>query len=125
MKLAHLERMNQERRRIARRYIEEIVNEHIILPYVIDDVKPVWHIFAIRSERRNELADYLSSFGIMTNRHYPIPIHLQKAYAELNIQEGELPIAEEISNTELSIPMYYGLSDDDISFIIEKINLFQ
>lgn len=125
VKLMHLERMNQERRRIARRYIEEIENEHIILPYVIDDVKPVWHIFAIRCERRDELADYLSSFGIMTNRHYPIPIHLQKAYAELSIQEGELPIAEKISKTELSIPMYYGLSDEDISFIIEKINLFQ
>ena len=125
VKLAHLERMNQERRRIARRYIEEIENEHIILPYVIDGVKPVWHIFAIRCERRDELADYLSSFEIMTNRHYPIPIHLQKAYADLNIREGELPIAEEISKTELSIPMYYGLSDDDISFIIEKINLFQ
>ncbi|MDO4304802.1 MAG: DegT/DnrJ/EryC1/StrS family aminotransferase [Bacillota bacterium] len=125
VKLVHLERMNEERRRIAERYRSEISNEQMILPYVINDVKPVWHIFAIRCERRDELADYLSSFGIMTNKHYPIPMHLQKAYEDLKIPEGELPIAEEISKTELSLPMYYGLSDDDISFIIEKINSFQ
>lgn len=125
VKLVHLERMNEERRRIAERYRSEISNEQMILPYVINGVKPVWHIFAIRCERRDELADYLSSFGIMTNKHYPIPIHLQKAYEDLKIPEGELPIAEEISRTELSLPMYYGLSDDDISFIIEKINSFQ
>ena len=92
---------------------------------MLDEVKPVWHIFAIRCNRRDELADYLASFGIMTNRHYPIPIHLQKAYENLNIMKGELPIAEEISRTELSLPMYYGLSDEEVSFIIEKINLFQ
>ena len=124
VKLAHLERMNQERCRLAQRYRSEITNRHIVLPYVVDGVKPVWHIFAVRCERRDELADYLLSFGITTNKHYPIPIHLQQAYADLNISEGEFPIAEEISKTELSLPMYYGLSDDDISFIIEKINLF-
>ncbi len=125
VKLSHLERMNEERRRIAKRYMSEISNEHIVLPHVINDVKPVWHIFAIRCEQRDELANYLSSFGIVTNKHYPIPIHLQKAYADLKISEGELPVAEEISRTELSLPMYYGLSDDDVSFIVEKINSFQ
>lgn len=125
VKLQHLKRMNQERRRIAKRYIDEIRNDSIILPYVIENVEPVWHIFAIRCDRRDELADYLDSFGIVTNKHYPIPIHLQRAYADLNMREGELPVAEEISRTELSLPMYYGLSDEDISFIIEKINLFQ
>ena len=124
VKLQHLKRMNQERRRIAKRYMAEIRNDNIILPYIIEDVEPVWHIFAIRCERRDELADYLASFGIMSNKHYPIPIHLQGAYADLNIREGELPVAEEISKTELSLPMYYGLSDEDISFMIEKINLF-
>lgn len=125
VKLSHLERMNGERCRIAARYRSEISNEQIILPYVIDDVQPVWHIFAVRCERRDELADYLSSFEIMTNKHYPIPIHLQRAYEDLNIRKGELPIAEKIARTELSLPMYYGLSDDDISFVIEKINLFR
>lgn len=125
VKLQHLDRMNNERCRIAERYRNEIVNPQIILPYVIDDVKPVWHVFAIRCEQRNELGDYLSSYGIMTNKHYPIPIHLQKAYKDLNIREGELPIAEEISRTELSLPMYYGLTDEEISYVIEKINTFQ
>lgn len=125
VKLPHLDRMNHYRRGIAERYRNEISNEQIVLPYVMNGVEPVWHIFAIRCNRRDELADYLASFGIMTNRHYPIPIHLQKAYENLNVMKGELPIAEEISRTELSLPMYYGLSDEDISFIIEKINLFQ
>lgn len=124
-KLPYLDRMNQRRCDIAERYRNEISNEQIVLPYVLDEVEPVWHIFAIRCDRRDELADYLSSFGIVTNRHYPIPIHLQKAYKDLNIRKGELPIAEEISRTELSLPMYYGLSDEEVSFIIEKINLFQ
>ncbi len=125
VKLPHLDRMNQYRRSIAERYRNEITNEQIILPSVLDNVEPVWHIFAIRCNRRNELAEYLASYGIATNRHYPIPIHLQKAYEDLNILKGELPIAEEISKTELSLPMYYGLTDEEISFIIEKINLFQ
>lgn len=125
VKLPHLDRMNQRRCDIAERYRKEITNEQIILPHVLDGVDPVWHIFAIRCSQRDELADYLASFGIMTNRHYPIPIHLQKACENFNIKKGELPIAEEISRTELSLPMYYGLSDEEVSFIIEKINLFQ
>lgn len=124
-KLPHLDRMNHHRCRIAERYRNEISNEQIILPYVLDGVEPVWHIFAIRCNQRDKLADYLASFGIMTNRHYPIPIHSQKAYENLNIRKEDFPIAEEISRTELSLPMYYGLSDAEVSFIIEKINLFQ
>lgn len=125
VKLSHLERMNEERRRIADRYRNEIINEQIVLPHVIDDVKPVWHVFAVRCERRDKLADYLAEFGIMTNKHYPTPIHLQEAYADLMIKEGELPIAEEISRTELSLPMYYGLTEEEESFVIDKINLFR
>lgn len=125
VKLSHLDRMNTERRRIASRYINEIDNPAIVLPLVIKDIKPVWHIFAIRCEKRDELAQYLKSNNIETNKHYPIPIHLQKAYFDLNISIGELPIAEEISKTQLSIPMYYGMTDDEISFVIQKLNDFR
>ena len=62
--------------------------------------------------------------GIGTNKHYPIPIHLQKAYSNLNFKKGDLPIAEEISSTELSIPMFYGMTDDQISYVIKIINSF-
>lgn len=121
-KLPHLDRMNEERRRIAKRYLHEIHAEDVILPAVPDDMTPVWHIFAIRVKRRDALAQHLAQMGIQTNRHYPIPIHLQKCYENLHIPKGELPIAEEISATQLSLPMYYGLTEDQITYIIQQIN---
>ena len=124
VKLSHLDRMNEERRRIANRYLMEINNESIILPYVINDVVPVWHIFAVRCKQRDELEQFLNNQGICTNKHYPIPIHMQECYRKLSISRGELPIAEEISATELSLPMYYGMPDEQIQYVIECINRF-
>lgn len=124
-KLPHLDRMNQERRRIAARYLAEIDNPLLTLPYILPDTEPVWHIFAVRCTRRDELAEYLKEAGIATNKHYPIPMHLQGAYEELNIPKGSLPIAEEISATQLSLPMYYGMTEDEISYVVEKLNQFR
>ena len=124
-KLPLLDKMNTERRRIAERYMNGIKNPNIVLPYVIADVEPVWHIFGIRCVHRNELEKYLNENGIGTNKHYPIPIHLQKCYLELGIKEGELPIAEEISATELSLPLYYGMIEEEIQFVIDTINSFR
>jgi dTDP-4-amino-4,6-dideoxygalactose transaminase len=91
---------------------------------VADYSNPVWHIFAIRCRRRDELERYLHDNGISTNKHYPIPIHLQLAYKELGYREGDLPIAEEISRTELSIPIYYGMTEETIQYVIDIINKF-
>lgn len=123
-KLSHLDYMNNARRKIALKYIEEIRNTLIILPKVIKDVNPVWHIFAVRCQKRDELAEFLKSNGIETNMHYPIPMHLQRCFVNLNIPKGALPRAEEISSTELSLPMYYGMSEEAISYVIEKVNAF-
>lgn len=123
-KLPHLNRMNKERRRIAKCYLEGIKDPEIILPFVPDYAEPVWHVFAIRTKKRNELAAYLSDKGISTNKHYPIPMHMQDCYKELNIPQGALPIAEEISATELSLPMFYGMTDEQIAFVIDSINQF-
>ena len=123
-KLPHLDKMNTERKRIAARYLNEIKNPDIILPFVPDYADPVWHIFAVRCQKRDELAQYLADNGISTNKHYPIPIHLQECYKDLNIAKGALPIAEEISSTQLSLPMYYGMTEDQISFVIKKVNDF-
>lgn len=125
VKLRHLDRMNEERRRIANRYLTEIHNDDIVLPYIIDEVVPVWHIFGIRCARRDGLEVYLKDKGIGTNKHYPIPIHMQECYADLGIRQGELPIAEEISTTQLSLPMYYGITDEQISYVIDTINSFK
>ena len=123
-KLPVLDKTNIERRRIASRYLSEINNERIDLPFVPDYVEPVWHIFGIRCKDRDALEKHLNQAGIMTNKHYPIPIHLQECYKDLGFTEGDYPIAEEISKTELSIPMFYGMTDDEISYVIDTINNF-
>ena len=123
-KLAHLDRMNAERRRIAGIYMSEIHNENVILPTVPDYAKPVWHIFGIRSYRRDEIERYLNENGIGTNKHYPIPIHMQECYRDLGYKRGDFPVAEEISVTELSLPMYYGMTDEEVRYVVSVINLF-
>lgn len=123
-KLPHLDRMNKARRRIASLYTKGIKNEKIILPYVPANMIPVWHIYGIRCGDRDVLEKYLNENGIGTNKHYPIPMHMQKCYKDLGIKRGDLPIAEEISDTELSLPMFYGMSDEEINYVIDTINEF-
>ena len=124
-KLPHLNRMNEERRRIAQKYLDGIKNEEVILPYIPEYANPVWHIFGIRCKRRDELEKFLNDAGIGTNKHYPIPMHLQECYKNLGFKEGGFPIAEEISATELSLPMYYGMTDEEIQYVIDKVNEFR
>lgn len=125
VKLKKLDKWNNYRKGIANKYLTEITNPLIKLPLAPnDDHDHIYHIFAIRCDRRDELEQYLKDNGINTVKHYPTPMHLQECYKELNIKQGLLPIAEEISNTELSIPIYYGIDNKIIDFIIEKINNF-
>ena len=123
-KLPHLDRMNKERKRIAGKYLESIRHPEIVLPYVPEYVEPVWHIFAIRCKRRDDLEKYLEEKGVGTNKHYPVPIHLQESYKELGYRKGDFPVAEEISETELSLPMFYGMTDEQIQYVIDVINDF-
>lgn len=123
-KLPSLNKVNIERRRLAARYMEGISNSEIVLPGLFGDMDSVWHVFAVRSERRDELETYLTERGIGVNKHYPVPLHLQGAYSNLKIPQGSLPIAEKISATELSLPMYYGLTDKQQNYVIEMINAF-
>jgi len=124
-KLPILDKVNEDRRRIADRYLAGLKNEAVILPVVPEYSTPVWHIFAVRTERRAELEKHLSDAGIGTNKHYPIPMHLQGAYKDMGYKEGDFPIAEEISRTELSLPLYYGMTDEEIDYVIEAINSFK
>ena len=123
-KLPFLDKINENRRFIAGRYMEEIINQEIILPTIPDYTNPVWHIFGIRCKRRNELEKFLNEKGIGTNKHYPIPMHLQECSKNLGYQKGDFPIAEEISETQLSLPMYYGMSELEVQYVIDTINLF-
>lgn len=125
IKLSCLDRMNEERRKIAKKYLDRIDNPLVKLPVVEEFAQPVWHIFAVRCDKRNELEKYLCDNGIGTNKHYPIPMHLQECYKDLGYQQGDFPIAEEISKTELSLPMFYGMSDKQVEYVITKINEFE
>ena len=125
VKLPHLDKWNENRRKIAARYLAEIKNPLIKLPLATSETyEHIYHVFVIRCEKRDELEKYLSDNGIHTVKHYPIPMHMQQAYAELQISEGTLPIAEEISRTVLSIPMYYGMTEAQVDYVIEKLNKF-
>ena len=125
VKLPHLDRMNEGRRRIARKYLKGIKNPAVILPYVPEYADPVWHIFGIRCKRREELEKHLNEAAIGTNKHYPIPVHLQECYRDLGFKKGDYPVAEEISATELSLPMYYGMPDEEVQYVIDAVNKFE
>lgn len=125
-KLPHLEKWNEFRRNVADRYLKEIKNPLITLPVKSDEVyEHIYHVFVIRCDRRDELEKHLNDNGILTVKHYPIPMHLQQAYSDLGLKEGDLPIAEEISKTVLSIPMFYGMTNEEIDYVIETINNFR
>ena len=123
-KLPLMDKVNNNRRAIANRYLAGIQNSKIILPYVPEYALPVWHLFSIRTENRDELAQHLADRGIATGKHYPIPMHLQDCYADLNIPQGSLPIAEEISATQLSLPIFYGMTEAEIDYVIDAVNAF-
>lgn len=126
VKLPHLEKWNNYRRKVAARYLNEIKNPLIKLPMpTSDEFEHIYHVFVIRCDKRDELEKYLADKDIHTIKHYPTPMHLQKAYEDLNIPEGALPIAEEISRTVLSIPMYYGITDEQVSYVIDVLNRFK
>ena len=123
-KLPHMDKVNENRRAIAEKFSKGIHNPLVELPYILPETEPVWHIYAVRSRHRDALADFLQSKGIGTNKHYPIAMHMQECYKELGIKPGELPIAEEISATQLSLPLYYGMTDEEIQYVIDQINGF-
>lgn len=125
VKLPYLDEWNTQRNAIAQRYLQEIHNTKITLPKIPNEHNyHVWHIFAVRTEERDTLKEYLENYGIGAVIHYPIPMHMQKAFSYLNGKEGDYPIAEHIAKTELSLPLYIGMTDAEIDAVIEALNKF-
>lgn len=126
VKLPHLDKWNKERNAIAERYLAEMKNPLVKLPLPCDsDNYNVWHIFSVMCERRDELQKFLADNGIGSLCHYPVPMHMQKAYKELGYKQGDFPIAENISRCELSIPLFYGMTEDEIAHVISTVNSFK
>lgn len=124
VKLSHYHSLRKEREVIARKYIDNIKNNSIILPKLREDSEHVWHLFVIRVNNREEFQEYLGKNGISTQIHYPIPPHLSKAYHYLGIKEGKFPITENYSNTVLSLPLYNGMTDEESTYVIDTVNKF-
>lgn len=123
VKLPHLDRWNKERNRIAGRYINEICNTKITLPLKSPFGDHIYHVFAIRTEKRVELEKWLAMHEIGYGKHYPIPIYRQPAYVNEYVGEN-YPTADKISECEISLPMYYGMTDEQIDTIIDVLNNF-
>ena len=106
VKLRHLEEWNQRRTQVAQHYLRELADhKQLILPYIPEWATPVWHVFVIRTNQREELQKRLSARGIQTLIHYPIPPHLSGAYKEFGWQVSDYPISECMANEVLSLPM--------------------
>ena len=122
IKLRHLDEYTKARQDIATKYLKEIKNEKIILPKIGKDRTHVWHIFAIRCKTRDDLQKYLEENGIGTVIHYPISIAKQKAYRDDKL--NDLEIAKTIADQELSLPLYYGMTEKEINYVIDIINKY-
>ncbi|MBQ2658436.1 MAG: DegT/DnrJ/EryC1/StrS family aminotransferase [Erysipelotrichaceae bacterium] len=124
IKLKHLDELNNERNRIAKRYLKEVDNPLIRPLQTRPGSNNVYHQFVIHCVKRDQLIEYLKENEIGTIIHYPIPPHLQKAYAYLGYHEGDFPIAEKYAKEVLSLPIYNGMSADEIDYVIDKLNHF-
>lgn len=146
VKLKHLSEWNEKRRRNASLYNEYFAKASvdssdvpflppdalrlapnaspIITPYEPEWAKAVYHLYIIRTKKRDELQKYLSENGISTGLHYPIPLHLQKAYANNGFKQGDFPVTEKVVSEILSLPMFPNLSEEQIEYVVEKIKEF-
>jgi len=122
VKLKYLDKWNERRREIAKRYLNEINNPKIKFQKVVEGGKGVYHLFVIKVKDREKFINHLEKFGVGYSFHYPKPVHLQKAYEFLNYKEGSLPITEELSRTTISIPLFPEMTDEEVDYVINVIN---
>jgi len=125
VKLRYLKQQNSQRMLLAKLYQELLRGVgDIILPQQAQYASHVYHIFMIRTARRDVLQDYLKKNGVGTLIHYPVPPHLQKAYSELGFRTGAYPLSEIIAKTGLSLPLYPGLKNEEIDYVCTTIKKF-
>lgn len=126
VKLRHLAKWNESRRALAHRYHELLseVKDGIVLPVEASWTKGVYHLYVIRVHDREALQTALAEAGIGTGIHYPIPLHLQKAYAELNYKKGDFPVTECVAAEIVSLPMFPQLSSKQQDLVAAKVKDF-
>ncbi|AYL97245.1 DegT/DnrJ/EryC1/StrS family aminotransferase [Mucilaginibacter celer] len=125
VKLKYLNSWLDERKQIATAYTKQLADiPGLILPVTAPDADHVHHLYVVRTIRRDALEQHLNHNGIGTGIHYPVAPHLQKAYQHLGYKKGDFPIAEEIAQTCLSLPLNPGMTDDEITYVCKAIRRF-
>jgi dTDP-4-amino-4,6-dideoxygalactose transaminase len=121
-KLPLLDRWNDERRAAAAYYTEHLAGVgDLDLPPVAVDSAPVWHLYVLRSARRDALAGFLRERGIATGLHYPQPAHLSGAYASLGYGAGAFPVSEALAGEVLSLPIFPGIDEDQLAAVVQAV----
>ncbi len=123
VKLKYLEAWTRARIANARRYSEGLGGV-VKLPVLRPDERAVFHTFVVQAERRDELQQFLEANGVGTKIHYPIPIHLQPAAAQYGYRRGDFPVTERCAGQILSLPVYQGLSDEALDYVVTKVKEF-
>jgi dTDP-4-amino-4,6-dideoxygalactose transaminase len=124
VKLKHLEEWTRERRRVAHRYHELLADTPLQLPCETAGAESAWHLYVVRHPRRDELKKHLEDNGVGCALHYPLPLHLQKCYANLGHKSGDFPVAEKAARECLSLPIYPELTDAQIQRVVRVIREF-
>jgi len=125
VKLAHLDQYNSSRYELAGRYGEALRGVgDLVLPEVPEKGSHVFHLYVIRTQKRDELLAQLNQSGIGAGIHYPTPIHLHGAFSDLNCGRGAYPVAEKVADEILSLPLYPELSDEKLAYVVKSINDF-
>ncbi len=124
IKLKKLDKWNGGRREIAQEYNRLLKNLPIIVPEIPKNIDHIFHLYVIRTKNRDDLAKYLNQKGIATGLHYPIPIHLQKAYQDLGYKKGDFPVSEKLAEEILTLPIYPELKDSEVEYIAISIRQF-
>lgn len=124
VRLSHMKELTEEKQKIAKAYDERLKNPLISLPKKRENANHIYHQYVIQTEYRDKLIAYLNEREIGTIIHYPIPPHLAEAYAYLGYQKGDFPVAESYADRVLSIPMYNGMTEEELDYVIDAINAF-
>jgi dTDP-4-amino-4,6-dideoxygalactose transaminase len=125
IKLKYLNKWTTERQQVAEWYNECLKNTgDIVLPQIAQGASHAYHLYVVRTGQRDSLQEHLEKNGIGTLIHYPVPIHLQEAYKNLDFKKGDFPIAEEIANTCLSLPLWPGMTQADVEQVAKTIKSF-
>jgi dTDP-4-amino-4,6-dideoxygalactose transaminase len=124
-KLPELDRWNARRREIASIYNREILNPAVRLPAELEYGFHVYHLYVVRCAKRDDLQQHLADAGVSTLIHYPVPVHLQGAYGDLNRKAGDYPVAEACAREVLSLPIFPELTLDEVMHVAESVNAFE